>query len=368
MNSLASSPGLVVTPPRLVLAHLFKAGAYATLAMLIGAVAIVQGHAWWTSGRYIETTDDAYVGGEITEIAPHVAGFVAEVLVKDNELVRSGQLLVRIDDREARAAHDQVRALVHERKGIVNSLEAQLARQDADIQRARAELDAREADARFAREDAGRYGRLAVSRASSQQEAERARSASDRAVATVGAARAEMNSEIEQRRVLESRIAAARDGIAQAQAALRTAAIDLGYTEIFSPIDGYVGNRAVRPGAHVSTGTYLLSIVPAHGLWVDANFKEDQIGGMRPGQAATVVADTFPELKMRGHIQSLAPATGATFSVIPAENATGNFTKIVRRVPVRIVLDGRDGELGVLRPGLSTVVSIDLRGRPGAGS
>src|SRR5262249_17733141 len=150
----------------------------------------------------------------------------------------------------------------------------------------------------------------------------------------------------------------AEAAVVQAQADLQTARLNLGYAEIRSPIDGYVGNRAARVGAYVSQGTYLLTIVPAHGLWVDANFKEDQLGGLQAGQLSTIVADTLPGHVFHGHLLSLAPATGAVFSVIPPENATGNFTKIVQRVPVRIVLDDEDASLGRIRPGLSTVATV----------
>ena len=157
----------------------------------------------------------------------------------------------------------------------------------------------------------------------------------------------------------------ARAEVAQAEADLRTAELNLGYTEIRSPIDGYVGNRAAQIGAYVTGGAYLVTIIPAHDLWVDANFKEDQLARMARGQSATVVADVLPDHAFRGHIISLAPATGAIFSVIPPENATGNFTKIVQRVPVRIHLDGDDTMLRALRPGLSTTVSVDTRSGPG---
>ncbi|HVB14961.1 MAG TPA: HlyD family secretion protein, partial [Stellaceae bacterium] len=159
----------------------------------------------------------------------------------------------------------------------------------------------------------------------------------------------------------DAAIAEAQAGVAQAEADLETARLNLGYTEIRSPIDGYVGNRAAQVGAYVSSGAYLLSVIPARGLWIDANFKEDQLSSLRPGQPASVVADVLPGKVFHGHVQSLAPGTGALFSVIPAENATGNFTKIVQRVPVRIALDDGDARLGALRPGLSMTVSVDTR-------
>ena len=160
--------------------------------------------------------------------------------------------------------------------------------------------------------------------------------------------------------VLDADIAEAKADVAQAEADLRTAELNLGYTEIRSPIDGYVGNRAAEVGAYVSGGAYLVTIIPAHDLWVDANFKEDQLERMARGQSATVVADVLPDHPFHGAVVSLAPAAGAVFSVIPPENATGNFTKIVQRVPIRIKLDD-DPMLRALRPGLSTTVSVDTR-------
>jgi membrane fusion protein (multidrug efflux system) len=161
--------------------------------------------------------------------------------------------------------------------------------------------------------------------------------------------------------VLDTEIAAAEAGIAQAAADQRTAQLNLGYTDITAPIDGYIGNRYAQVGAYVASGTNLLSVVPARGLWVDANFKEDQLAGMKPDDPATIVADVLPGRSFHGHVASLAPATGAVFSVIPPQNATGNFTKIVQRVPVRIALDGDATELGLLRPGLSVTASVDTK-------
>ena len=161
--------------------------------------------------------------------------------------------------------------------------------------------------------------------------------------------------------MIDTEIAETKASVAQAQASMRSAQLDLGYTQIRTPIDGYIGNRAAQIGAYASVGTALVSIIPAHALWVDANYKEDELARMRPGQTATFVADVLPSRTFEGRVLSLAPATGAVFSVIPPENATGNFTKIVQRVPVRIAIDDGDGTLGLLRPGLSATVSVDTR-------
>jgi len=233
--------------------------------------------------------------------------------------------------------------------------------QQAMIRQAEADLAAMAARAKFAGADAVRYRDLASTTFGTRQNAERASAADEEAQSATKSAQARLLAARQQLTVLEAEIAEARAGVAQANADLETARLNLGYTEIRSPIDGYVGNRAAQVGAYVANGAYLLSIIPAQGLWVDANFKEDQLAHMRPGQPATVVADVLPGKIFQGHVESLAPGTGAVFSVIPPENATGNFTKIVQRVPVRVALDDGDARLGELRPGLSTTVTVDTR-------
>jgi len=319
------------------------------------------GDRWWTTGRFVATTDDAYVGGDVTTIAPHVAGFVAQILVKDNQYVHAGEPLVRLDARDFQAALDRATATLSQRQADLASLQARDTLQDAVIRQAEADLVSKQAAAAFASKDAVRYATLARVAFASRQDAERAQSATEAAQAAVTAAAAAVDAAKQQRTVLDSQVAGAKAAEAQAEADLATAKLNLGYTEIDSPIDGYVGDRAAQVGAYVTAGTELLSVVPAQGLWVDANFKEDQLARMRPGQTATIVADVLPGRVFHGHVVSLAPATGAVFSVIPPQNATGNFTKIVQRVPVRIVLDRDDATLGLLRPGLSTTVSVDTK-------
>jgi membrane fusion protein, multidrug efflux system len=182
-----------------------------------------------------------------------------------------------------------------------------------------------------------------------------------KAAAAVRSGAASLDAAKQQLAVLDTEIAETRAGLAEAQADRRTAELDLGYTRIRAPIDGYVGDRGAQIGAYTTIGTPLLAIVPAHGLWVDANFKEDQLADMRPGQPASIVADVLPGRTLTGRVLSMAPATGAVFSVIPPENATGNFTKIVQRVPVRIAVEDGAGTLGLLRPGLSTTIGVDTR-------
>jgi membrane fusion protein, multidrug efflux system len=333
--------------------------AAAGLAALGGATWF--GYDWWTRGRFIETTDDAYVGGDVTAIAPHVAGFVDTIAVADNQRVSAGQVLLHLDPRDFSTALDQARAAREGKQSAASSLEAQLALQATLIRQAEAELRSAVARDAFARQEAERYAALEPTPGGSRQNAQRSASARDDGDATVVAAEAKRAAAVAQLEVLQRQLAGARAAVAEAEAAERTAALNLGYTEIRSPIDGYVANRAARVGAYAATGSYLLSVVPAGALWVDANFKEDQLAQIRPGQHATVVADVAPGRRIEGHVGSLSAGTGAIFSVIPPENATGNFTKIVQRVPVRIELDGGAASLGVLRPGLSITVSIDTR-------
>ncbi len=331
------------------------------LALLAAVGTTWYGYHWWNVARWQESTDDAYVGGDMTPIAPHVAGFVTQILVKDNQLVHKGELLVRLDDRDAQAALARDDAIVTQREATLESLKSSRALQGSTVLQAKAEVASKMAAAQFAALDAERYRRLARTEYGSRQNAQRSESARAQAEAAVSAARAGLDAARQRLSVLDGQIAEAGAAIAEAKATLETARLNLGYTEVRSPIDGYVGNRAAQVGAYVSTGTYLLTIVPSHGLWVDANFKEDQLGRIRGGDPATIVADVLPGQVLHGHVASLAPATGATFSVIPPENATGNFTKIVQRVPVRIVLDDDHPPPGRLRPGLSTTVTVDSK-------
>jgi membrane fusion protein (multidrug efflux system) len=326
------------------------------LAAALGGAAYT--HHWWTVGRFIETTDDAYVGGDITPISPHVAGFVRQVLVTDNQRVEAGQTLIRLDSQDFQAALHHAEAVLQSRQAALANLLAKRVLQHSIIAQAQADVTAKQAQAEFAAEDATRYRVLARTAAASRQAAQKARAGDQSAQAAVLASQAALQAANQQLAVLDTDIAAAQADVAEAEADLRTARLNLGYTNITAPVTGYIGSRSAQVGAYVATGTDLLSVVPAHGLWVDANFKEDELARMKPGDPATIVADVLPGRTFHGRVVSLAPATGAVFSVIPPQNATGNFTKIVQRVPVRIMLYGDAAELGLLRPGLSTTVSV----------
>jgi membrane fusion protein (multidrug efflux system) len=330
------------------------------MSLVVLAAAAWAGEYWWREGRWIETTDDAYVGGDTTALSSQVPGFISDVFVRDNQKVSAGDVLARIDERPYRAALDQARATVSQRRAALQNLHERLRLQDLVIEQAKADAAARTAAATFAGQEVERYRLLALSDAGSKQNAQKATAADEQAKSAVVSARAALAAATQQVKVLESDIAQAEASLAAAQAELQAAILNLEYTTIRSPIEGFVGNRAARVGAYVGSGAYLLSVVPSHGLWVDANFKEDQLRRLKAGQAAALTVDMGPDHILKGRVASVAPATGAVFSVIPPENATGNFTKIVQRVPVRIALD--EGAAPVdLRPGLSVNVRIDTR-------
>ncbi len=335
---------------------------------LFAAVGIAwYGWNWWEVGRFIETTDDAYVGGNVTTLSPHVAGFVSQILIGDNQFVKAGQLVITLDDRDYKAALAHSEAVVQNQTAALANLHAKYTLQQSMIEQAQAQLAEDQAEAGYARVDAARYHALALTTFGTVQNDQKAYAADRKAAAAVRAGEANLDAAQQQLAVIDTEIAETQASLAQAQADLSTAQLNLGYTQIRSPIDGYVGNRAAQVGAYTPVGTALLAITPAHGLWVDANFKEDQLARMRPGQRASFVADVLSGRTFTGRVLSLAQATGAVFSVIPPENATGNFTKIVQRVPVRIEVDDGDGTLGLLRPGLSTTVSVDTRPAAQAG-
>jgi membrane fusion protein (multidrug efflux system) len=319
---------------------------------------------WYADGRFLQETDDAYVGGDITVLSPKVSGYIATVAVTDNQAVHAGDLLVKLDDRDYRAALDKANAAVAAQQALLANLDANRHLQEAMIEQARAAILATDAEKVRTREDYARYKTLSANAAVSVQRWQQADSDYKSASANSLKAQAGLNAAQRQLDVIDTQKQQARAALAQAAADRDMARLNLGYTEIRAPVDGTIGNRRARLGAYATAGSQLLSVVPATGLWVDANFKESQLARMAPGQRATVEADVVPGRVFHGRVASVAPATGAQFSVLPPENATGNFTKIVQRVPVRILLDDEDAKLGLLRPGLSVVANVDERNHP----
>ena len=353
---------VAVTPPSqgILGVGLKRLATYCAIGLAVVAVA-AYGYHWVTVGRFIESTDDAYVGGDITVIAPKVAGFIEKVAVTDNQRVQAGDLLVKLDDRDYRAALARVEAAADAQRATLANLEATRRLQLAIIAQAHAGIVAAEAEVTRTHDDEVRFRDLSEHSAASIQVFQKADADYKEALAQAQKSRAAVDAAERQLDVIDTQKRQTEAALGEATANVDLARLNLSYTELRAPIAGVVGNRSARAGAYASIGTQLVSIVPAEGLWVDANFKESQLAQMRPGLRATVTADVLPGHRFVGHVASLAPATGAQFSVLPAENATGNFTKIVQRVPVRVVLDGDASTLGRLRPGLSVDVDVDER-------
>ncbi|VVE25638.1 hemolysin D [Pandoraea eparura] len=326
---------------------------------VIAAIVVVAAAAldWLFVLRFQESTDDAYVGGDVTVLAPKVDAFVDKILVTDNQRVKAGDVLVQLDARDFDAKLTQAGAEVDSARAAVTELEAKQQLQYAVIGQHTADRSASSAELTRAASDRVRYRELVKSDAVSNQVVERAAADYAKASAAVERSDAALLASKRQLDVLGAQLADARARVNTALAAQRVAALNVEYTTIRSPVDGYVGNRTGRVGMLANAGVPLLTIVPATGLWIDANFKEDQLRKMRAGDRVDVTLDAS-STPLHGRVDSLAPATGATFSVLPPENATGNFTKIVQRVPVRVHLDPQPGLKQVLRPGLSAVVTV----------
>jgi membrane fusion protein (multidrug efflux system) len=340
--------------------HAFKRAALA-LAVALGVGGAVDfGHYYLTTGRYLETTDDAYVKADSTIIAPKVSGYISEMLVADNQKVNAGQLLARIDDRDFLTALDQARADVAASEAAVRNLDAQIELQQPIIKQQAAEVDAAEAKLKFAQEERARYDGLMKTGSGTVQRAQQtdaALRASDAQLQQAKAALIAANKKIE---VLATERAKAVAQLAHARALEQQAALNLSYTKITAPVEGTVGARSLRVGQFVQAGTQLMAVVPLDQVYVVANFKETQLTHVRNGQPVELGVDSFRSIRLKGHVDSVSPASGLEFALLPPDNATGNFTKIVQRVPVKIVID--DGDLkGQLRPGMSVEPTVNTK-------
>jgi membrane fusion protein (multidrug efflux system) len=358
---LPAAPALARTK-KLKLRKLLLAG----VAAFAVAGASWYGHDYWTVGRFLISTDDAYVKADNTTIAPKVSGYLDRVQVGDNEHVKAGQVLAGIDDRDFRVALDQAKADVAAADATVTSKQAQLEVQEAVIAAARATIDVDNAAKVFARQENKRYTDLAATGFGSVQNAQQAQARDASADAAIQRDTANLASALKQVELLKAEILQARAAAARAAALQRQAELNLGYTTIVAPIDGVVGNRTLRVGQYVQAGTLLMSIVPAEGAYVVANFKETQLTNVRAGQQVEIEVDTFPGQVVRGHVDSIAPASGQEFALLPPDNATGNFTKIVQRIPVKIALDAETQPAIALRPGMSVIPTIATRSAPTA--
>ena len=319
---------------------------------------------WWQNGRFTAATDNAYVRGDITAVGPKVPGYVAGVLVDDNRMVQAGDILLRIDDADFRAQVDRAEAAIAQTGAATENLERRKEMQLAVINQADAAVDAAKADLHLARRNFDRSSQLVGLGWTTRRDHDVTIAGAGRATAGLVHARAAAVAAREQLAVTESEASQITARRQEAEAAMRLAQIALTDTIIRAPVAGVVGNKHVQPGEYIRPGSMLLSIVPLEGVWVVANFKETQVHRMQVGQRAHITVDGYPDAALNGTIDSLAPASGAAFSLLPPDNATGNFTKVVQRVPVKIRLVPGHPLVGRLVPGLSVKASVDLRTSP----
>jgi membrane fusion protein (multidrug efflux system) len=331
------------------------------LAVALGIFAAADfGYVYLTSLRYLESTDDAYVKADATIVSPKVSGYIAEVLVGDNEQVKAGQLLARIDDRDFSTALGQADADVAASEAAVRNLDAQLALQQPIIEQGAADVAAAEANLQFASEEQVRYDGLMKTGSGTLQRAQQTDAALREKIAMLQHGKSGLLAAQKKVDVLTTERAKAVAQRDRARAVAHQMALNLSYTGIAAPVDGTVGARSLRVGQFVQAGTQLMAVVPLDAVYVVANFKETQLTHVRNGQPVEIRIDSFHGTKLRGHVDSLAPASGLEFALLPPDNATGNFTKIVQRVPVKITLD--DQRLtGLLRPGMSAEPTVDTK-------
>lgn len=340
------------------------------LALLIGAIAvIVVGLVWYfdhqSRGRYMQSTDNAYVAAESIIVAPKIAGYVERVFVTENQSVKKGQPLAELDPREYRAQTEQITSQIEVATATGETTRSQIEEQRAAITQAQAQLDAARSEAEFAAQQVARYEPLAASGAEPRERLDQLQTQARQARERANAAQAGLLAA--QRRVgtLDAQVRQSQSQAQAARAQLAAARVNAESTLLNAAIDGSVGNLAVRVGQFVQPGTRLMTLVPVDRLYIEANFKETQLGLMRTGQSVRIEVDALPGVDLTGSVTSFAPGTGAQFSVFPPQNATGNFTKIVQRVPVRIAIAAPPEVLRHLVPGMSVGVTVDTRSAKG---
>ena len=330
------------------------------IVAIAAVLAIVFATRWdsWVSGRVAQTTDDAYVKADITPLSAKIEGYVRKVSVTDFQRVKAGDLLVEIDDEDYKARVAQAEATVAGAEAAIENLKSHKAQQKAQIVQAESAVHAIEADVERTQLEADRQRTLVKTTYGTPQRLEQAIADQKRLVANLARDRAEVDTQRRQMGVLDTQELQLRADLKGKQAALDLAKIQLGYTKITAPIDGMVSERGVRAGQYVRPGVQVISVVPLDSVWVLANYKETQLTRMAPGQRASIIVDSFPGAVIEGFVDSIAPASGSQFSLLPPDNATGNFTKVVQRIPVKIVLKSGYPLAGRLRPGMSVTATI----------
>ncbi|ENM3028596.1 TPA: HlyD family secretion protein [Pseudomonas aeruginosa] len=329
----------------------------------VGLIALAFFLHWWFIGRHVESTDNAYVQGEITRVASQLGARVEEVLVRDNQHVDKGQLLVRLEDADFKLAVERAQAALATREAELAQARSKLVQQGSLIAASAADVNASQATLGRAQIDLNRAEALRKPGYVSEERVTTLTADNHVARSQLAKARADLEAQRVQRDTLGAEIKRLEAQIASARTELAQAEINLSRTLIHSPINGLVGQRSARNGQYVQVGTHLLSLVPDEDIWVQANFKETQVGRMRDGQKARLTFDAFPDTPIDGRIDSLFAASGAQFSLLPPDNATGNFTKVVQRIPVKIVFEADNPLHDRIRPGMSVEAEVELRDR-----
>lgn len=335
----------------------------AILAVLLAGGAWY-GYQWWTDGRFMVSTEDAYIEGDIAIISPKVSGYVAKVNVTDNQVVRAGDPLVTLDGGDYQIAYDQAVAGKQSSELAVNRIDAQIVGGQASVAQAKAQLGSLEAAVRGAEITANRAGELAAKSVGTAADLDNAKVALDQARANLVAGQAAVDSAEANLSILKAQREEAVNAVKVQDQVVAKAKRDLDFTVLKAPYDGVIGNLSVQSGDLVSAGKRLAALVPTSELYIEANFKETQIAHLVPGSKVSIHVDAYGDDPLEGTVTSIAPASGAIFSMLPAENATGNFTKVVQRVPVRIALPKEALAGGHLRAGLSVIVDVDTRTAP----
>jgi len=335
------------------------------ILLLLAAVLAVAGTLWYlryaSYGRYQQSTNDAYVQSDSTIVSPKVGGYVERVFVADNQEVKRGDPLLSIDPRDYRAQAQQAQAQIGIAAAGAESIRAQIREQQAAIAQARAQLATAENGVRFTRSEVTRYTPLAATGAETREHLAALRSQERQATSQAAGARAALAAAERRVDTLQAQIGQAQSQRRAAEAQLAAADVNLGSTLIRAATAGRIGDKNVQPGQFVQPGLRMMTIVPTQRLYVEANFKETQLGLLRVGQPVTISVDALDGVELHGRVESVSPGTGAQFSLLPPQNATGNFTKIVQRVPVRISLDAGPRTRSLLVPGMSVEVSVDTR-------
>lgn len=335
------------------------------LLAVLAVAGIVVGSIYAVHASHYESTDDAFIDGHVVSISPQVPALVKAVHVDDNTLVKKGDVLVELDPTDYQVALEQAQATQTAMKGQLEQANAQVTAAKAAVQEAQAELDVKLSDQQNVDADYKRYQELnKTTGAVSKQQLDASAAAERSAAAEVERAKAQLAEAQSQTETAQANVIAAKGNLDKAAADVQRAQVNLGYCTITAPCDGHITRKSVEPGSYVETGQNLFAIVPSD-VWVTANFKETQLERMKMGQRVTISVDAYPGVEFYGHIDSIQSGTGSRFSVLPAENATGNFVHVVQRVPVKIVLDGDPGDRDPshpLSPGMSAEPEVYVAG------